>query len=36
VDRTRAKDNIAAGLVAASIAIGVFGLTFLVAIIYIG
>jgi hypothetical protein len=36
VDRTRAKDNIVAALLTASIAIGVFGLTFLVAIVYIG
>ncbi len=36
MDRTRAKDNIGAGLLAASIALGVFGLTFFVAIVYIG
>jgi hypothetical protein len=36
VDRNRATSNIGAGLIAASIAVGVFGLAFLVAIIYIG
>jgi hypothetical protein len=36
VDRNRAASNIGAGLIAASIAVGVFGLAFLVAIIYIG
>jgi hypothetical protein len=36
VDRNRAAGNIGAGLIAASLAIGVFGLAFVVAIIYIG
>jgi hypothetical protein len=36
VDRNRAKENVEAALVAASIAIGSFGLTFFIAIIYIG
>jgi len=36
VDRTRAQANIVSALATASIALGVFGLTFLVAIIYIG
>jgi ABC-type lipoprotein release transport system permease subunit len=36
VDRTRAQANITSALSTAGIAIGVFGLTFLVAIIYIG
>jgi hypothetical protein len=36
VDRNRSKETIEAALVAASIAIGSFGLTFLVAILYIG
>jgi hypothetical protein len=35
VDRTRAKSNIAAGLLVASIAIGLFGLTFFAALLYI-
>jgi hypothetical protein len=36
MDRNRAAGNMGAGLLAASIAIGVFGLCFVVAIIYIG
>jgi hypothetical protein len=36
VDRTRASSNIGAGLLTASIAIGVFGLCFFIAIVYIG
>jgi hypothetical protein len=36
MDRNRAAGNIRAGLVAASVAIGVFGLCFLAAIVYIG
>lgn len=36
MDRKRAASNIGAGLIAASIAIGVFGLCFFVAIVYIG
>ena len=36
MDRNRAAGNIGAGLLAASIAIGVFGLAFIIAIIYIG
>jgi hypothetical protein len=36
VDRTRAAANIRSGLLTAGIAIGVFGLAFVVAIIYIG
>jgi hypothetical protein len=35
VDRTRARSNIATGLVAAAIAIGVFGLAFFAALVYI-
>jgi hypothetical protein len=36
VDRSRAAGNIGAGLLAASIALGVFGLCFFIAIVYIG
>jgi hypothetical protein len=36
MDRNRAAGNIGAGLLAASLAIGVFGLSFIVAIVYIG
>jgi hypothetical protein len=35
VDRTRARSNIAAGLLTAAIALGVFGLTFFAALLYI-
>lgn len=36
MDRNRAASNIGAGLLAASIALGVFGLCLFVAIVYIG
>jgi hypothetical protein len=36
MDRRRAQSSISAGLLAASLAVGVFGLTFFVAIVYIG
>jgi hypothetical protein len=36
VDRERAESNIKTGLLAASIAVGTFGLAFIVAILYIG
>jgi hypothetical protein len=36
VDRTRVAGNIRSGLLTAAIAIGAFGLAFLLAIIYIG
>ena len=36
MDRNRAGGNISEGLLIASIALGVFALTFVVAIIYIG
>jgi hypothetical protein len=36
VDRDRATRNINSALIAASIALGAFGLTFLAAILYIG
>lgn len=36
MDRQRTESNLKAGLVAASIAVGVFGLTFFAAILYIG
>jgi hypothetical protein len=36
MDRTRAAGNIGSGLLAASIALGVFGLCFFIAIVYIG
>jgi hypothetical protein len=36
MDRNRAQTNISAGLLTAALAIGVFGLTFFAAIIYIG
>ena len=36
MDRTRAQGNIVAALTTAGIALAVFGLTFLIAIIYIG
>jgi len=36
VDRKRASTNIGSGLLAASVALGVFGLCFFLAIIYIG
>ena len=36
MDRTRAQANIVSALTTAAIAVGVFGLTFVVAIIYIG
>lgn len=36
MDRTRAEGNILAALTTAGIALGVFGLTFLAAILYIG
>jgi hypothetical protein len=35
VDRTRAWSNVASGLLIASIAIGVFGLAFVAALLYI-
>jgi hypothetical protein len=35
VDRTRAKSNIASGLLIGAIAIGVFGLVFFVSLLYI-
>jgi hypothetical protein len=36
MDRNRAAGNIGAGLIAASVALGAFGLCFVAAIIYIG
>ncbi len=36
MDRTRASSTLGSGLVTAAIAIGVFGFTFFVAIVYIG
>jgi hypothetical protein len=36
VDRNRSEANVKAGLLAASIAVGAFGLAFFVAILYIG
>ena len=36
MDRKRASSSINAGLIYAGIAVGLFGLTFLAAIIYIG
>jgi hypothetical protein len=36
MDRKRASSNIGSGLLAASVALGVFGLCFVIAIIYIG
>ena len=36
MDRLRASSNIGAGLAAASIALAVFGLAFVIAIVYIG
>lgn len=36
MDRDRAASNIGTAMVAAAIALAVFGLTFLVAVIYIG
>jgi hypothetical protein len=36
VDRERAERNLKGALVAASIAVGVFGLTFFATILYIG
>ena len=36
MDRTRASSNLGAGLVAASVALAVFALAFVIAIIYIG
>jgi hypothetical protein len=36
VDRRLAQRNLKGGLLAAAIAVGVFGLTFLAAILYIG
>lgn len=36
MDRGKATTNIGAGLRAASVAIGVFGLCFFIAIVYIG
>jgi hypothetical protein len=36
MDRTRASSNLGAGLLAASAALAVFALCFIVAIIYIG
>jgi hypothetical protein len=36
VDRRRAASNIGSGMIAAAIALGVFGLCFLIASIYIG
>jgi hypothetical protein len=35
VDRTRAWSNLAAGLLAGAIAIGLFGLTFFAALLYL-
>jgi hypothetical protein len=36
MDRTRASSNLSVALLTAAIAIGVFGLAFLITIIYIG
>jgi len=36
VDRTRAQGNIISALATAAVALGIFGLTFVIAIIYIG
>jgi hypothetical protein len=36
MDRLRAASNIGSGLTAAAIAVGVFGLCFFIAIVYIG
>ena len=36
MDRNRAAGNVGAGLLAASIALAVFGLSFVIAIVYIG
>jgi len=36
MDRTRASSTLSSGLVAAAIAVGVFGLVFFIAIVYIG
>ena len=36
MDRTRAQGNIVSALTTAGIALGVFGLTFVIAILYIG
>jgi hypothetical protein len=36
MDRTRATSNLGAGLLIAGLALAIFGLTFLLAIIYIG
>ena len=36
MDRTRVASNLGAGLVAASVALAVFALAFVIAIIYIG
>lgn len=36
MDRRRAASNIGSGLAAAALALGVFGLCFFVAIVYIG
>ena len=36
MDRRLAERNLRAGLLAAALAVGVFGLTFFVAILYIG
>jgi len=36
MDRTRATSNMTSGLAAAAIALAIFGLTFFVAVVYIG
>jgi hypothetical protein len=36
VDRVRASSNLVSALITAAIAVGLFGLTFFVAIVYIG
>ena len=36
MDRTRVASNLGAGLLVASVALGVFALAFVIAIIYIG
>ena len=36
MDRTRAASNLTSALIVAAIAVGVFGLTFFAAILYIG
>jgi hypothetical protein len=36
MDRTRATSNLVSALITSAIAVGLFGLTFFVAIVYIG